>query len=82
MEEVRSVVARFPQRELEVRRRSSRDAHFRSICSDYEEATRALRYWELAMKEGQGGQTVQRFKEYVSLVAELEDEILTYLSCR
>ncbi|MGF6306263.1 hypothetical protein ABIB82_000317 [Bradyrhizobium sp. i1.8.4] len=70
---------RFPQRELEIRRRFVRDPHFRSICSDYEEASRALRHWQQAVKDGdrEGG---RRAEEYVTLLGELEEEILTHLS--
>ncbi|MET4389048.1 arylsulfatase A-like enzyme [Bradyrhizobium sp. F1.4.3] len=78
MEEIRSIVARFPQRELDIRRRVVRDAHFRSICSDYEEAARALRHWQQAIEEGdrEGG---RKAEEYVGLLGELEGEILAHL---
>ncbi|XIA65272.1 hypothetical protein ACFIOY_02465 [Bradyrhizobium sp. TZ2] len=81
MEEIRSIVARFPQRELDIRRRFVRDAQFKSICSDYEEATRALRHWQQVLKEGnrEGG---RKAEEYVNLLGELEDEILAHLSRR
>jgi hypothetical protein len=79
MEGFRSIVARFPQRELEIRRRFVRDPHFRSICTDYEEATRALRHWQQAIKQGdrEGG---RKAEEYKNLLIELEKEILAYLS--
>jgi hypothetical protein len=78
MEEIRSVVARFPLRELDIRRRFTRDADFRSICSDYEEATRALRFWQRAIREG--GEGAQKAEEYHRLLGELEYEILAHLS--
>jgi hypothetical protein len=84
MEEIRSIVSRFPQRELDIRRRCVRDAHFRSICSDYEEATRALRHWQQVLEDGnrEGGRKAKERKveEYVNLLGELEDEILTHLN--
>ena len=78
MEGIRSIVARFPQRELDIRRRFVRDAHFRSICSDYEEASRALRHWQQAIKEG--NREDQKAEEYNNLLVELEDEILAHLN--
>jgi hypothetical protein len=84
MEEIRSIVTRFPQRELDIRRRCVRDAHFRSICSDYEEATRALRHWQQVLKEanreGDRNAKERKVEEYVNLLGELEDEILAHLS--
>jgi hypothetical protein len=78
MEEIRSIVARFPQRELEIRRRCSHDAHFRSVCADYEEAAMALRYWQERAREG-ARESDQRVSEYASLLGELEAEILSQL---
>lgn len=74
MEEIRSLVARFPQRELDIRRRCARDAHFRSICADYEEATAALHHWQ---KVGKGED--RRVAEYAAFVEDLETEILDQL---
>jgi hypothetical protein len=71
---IRSIVARFPQRELEIRRRCIRDAHFKSVCEDYEEAAAALQHWQNVVREG--GQKVE---EYTNFVGELETEILTKL---
>ncbi|MEK9283034.1 hypothetical protein MTR72_25965 [Bradyrhizobium sp. ISRA442] len=79
MEEFRSIVARFPQRELDIRRRFGRDASFRSICSDYEEATKALRHWQKTLEEADPERD-RRVKEYNHLLVELEEEILAYLS--
>ena len=75
VEDIRSIVARLPQRELDIRRRWSRDAQFRSACKDYAEAARALRYWQHKEAEG-GGRMVE---EYNELVDELEAEILMLL---
>jgi hypothetical protein len=78
MEEVRSIVARFPQRELEIRRCFTRDAEFRAVCADHGEAVRALRHWQRALEKGdpEGGRNVA---DYEQLVAELEQEALTHL---
>lgn len=69
-----ALVVRFPQRELEIRRHCTRDAHFRAICGDYEEAASALRRWQMTAGEGD-----PRITDYRSLLAELEVEILTRL---
>lgn len=74
MEEIRSIVARFPQRELDIRRRCARDPHFRAICADYEEATAALHYWQRVAKDGD-----RRVAEYAAFLGELEAEILDRL---
>lgn len=74
MEEIRSIVARFPERELEIRRRCSHDPHFRSVCRDYEEAAVALRHWQGAAKEDD-----RKVEEYTQFLGELETEILMQL---
>lgn len=70
----RSIVARLPQRELDIRRRCASDAHFRSVCADYEEALMALRYWQKVVVEGD-----QKVAEYLNFLDELEAEILEQL---
>jgi hypothetical protein len=80
MEEIRSIVVRFPQRELDIRRRCARDTHFKSICQDYEEAARALRYWQKAAQAGDRKKEADRkVEEYGSFLGELEAEILAHL---
>jgi len=74
MEEIRSIVARFPQRELDIRRRCARDPRFRSICADYEEATTAYRYWQRVAEDGD-----RRAADYATFLGELEAEILAQL---
>lgn len=74
MEEIRSIVARFPQRELEIRRRCARDTRFRSVCVDYEEAAAALRHWQQV-----SGAEEEKVEEYRSFLGELEAEILAHL---
>jgi len=79
MEEIRSVMACFPQRELDIRRCVIRDASFRAICSDYEEAVRARDHWQKIAREGdiEGERIV---KDYNNLLSELEEEIVAYLN--
>lgn len=72
--EISSIVARFPQRELDIRRRCSRDAHFKSICMDYEEAAAALRHWLKAAGEGD-----RKVDDYRQFLGELEAEIVAQL---
>lgn len=79
MEEVRSILARFPRRELEIRRRFVRDARFRSVCEDHEEATRALHHWQFAAEKGDP-EAARKLADYEQLVTELEQEALTYLN--
>lgn len=74
MEDVRSIVARFPQRELDIRRCWARDAWFRSVCADYEEAAVALRHWQKVAGEGN-----RKAEEYANFLGELEAEILAQL---
>lgn len=73
-ESLQSVLARFPQDELNIRRRFARDEHFRSICTDYEEACTALRHWRDAGEQGRNKSIY-----YESFVDELETELLAVL---
>lgn len=73
----RSIVARFPDLELDIRRRCAGDAHFRSICSDYEEAAAAFRHWRTVAPAGD-----RRAEDYRTILAELETEILDRLGNR
>ena len=74
MDNIWSLVARFPERELDIRRRYARDVHFRAVCADYEEASTALAYWKKIAKEGD-----RKLAEYSNLLDELEVEILAQL---
>mgnify|MGYP000427530868 CR=1 FL=1 len=77
MEASQSIIARFPERELDIRRRCARDAQFLAICSDYEEATWALRHWKAVAPEGD-----PKAAEYRAFLEELESEILERLDDR
>jgi hypothetical protein len=46
--EIKAVVSRFREHELAIRRLYTCDVTFREICEDYDEALRALRYWQSA----------------------------------
>jgi len=77
MENIRSILARFPQRELDIRRRCRRDPGFKSVCEDYEEATKALHHWRKVAKKGD-----PKIEEYTNFLGELEAEILAKLGNR
>lgn len=74
MENIGLLIARFPERELEIRRCYDRGVHFRAICADYEDASTALAYWKKFAKEDD-----RKLAEYASLLSELEVEILAQL---
>jgi hypothetical protein len=74
MVNIHSIVARLPQRELDIRRRCLCDADFKSVCEDYEEAALALCHWQKVAKEGD-----PKIEEYTNFLGELEAEILTKL---
>jgi len=68
------LLARFPDRELAIHRLLARDARFRELCEDFEDASKALQHWEAA---GSGGEA--KAGDYRALVAELEGELLARL---
>jgi hypothetical protein len=72
-----AAVARFPDRELEIRRLHARDADFREVCEDYEEAMKALQYWQAP-----GHSDKAKAEDYRQLVAEFETELLAKLDRR
>jgi len=76
VEGVRAIVIRFPQLELQIRRRCSHDPRFASVCRDYGEAASALRHWR---QQAAGD---RRVREYEQILAELEAEVLAALGGR
>ncbi len=74
MEQILTIIDRFPRREFEIRQRCASDQQFRSVCEDYEEASAALRHWEKAAREGD-----RRVEEYRLFLTELEAEVLAQL---
>ncbi|MCB1500072.1 MAG: hypothetical protein KDK07_09850 [Bauldia sp.] len=75
MEDFRSILERHPRLELDIRRLRARDASFTAVCRDYEEAMSALRHWRDVARE-----VDTKIQDYVSFLAELEDEILAQLN--
>ena len=73
-ENLRSIVARFPKRAFDLRKRCARDEHFRSVCGDYEEAAAAFHRFQSA--DGGAGREAA---DYAHLLKELEVEILDLL---
>jgi len=78
MEELRAIVTRLPDRELEIRRLTTRDPQFRAICHDYQEAAAALDRWRQAAGAGLQPDDLQ-VRDYERLLTELEAEILAEL---
>ena len=70
---VAAVVARFPERELEIHRHA-RDPKFEEICEDYRDALAELRHWE-----GAGPAGATRAEDFRRIRDELEAEILGIL---
>ena len=68
-----ALIARFPARELEIRRLHARDEDFRCVCEDYEVAVKALGHWEGVEHNA------ARAAEYRQLSAELAGEIVALL---
>ncbi|TCR79643.1 hypothetical protein [Rhizobium sp. BK376] len=66
------LVARWPHRELSIRRLFTRNADFRALCEDYEDALRAMRHWQDAGSE-------PKAEEFRNLAAEIETEIVRML---
>jgi hypothetical protein len=73
MTEMRSIVARYPERELDIRRLCARESGFRAVCRDYEEAVSALRHWQNVAVAG-------KVQDYANFLEELEAEILGRLN--
>ena len=69
-----AVVARFPERELEIHRQYARDPKFQEICEDYSDALVELRHWE-----GAGPAGATRAEDFRRIRDELEAEILGVL---
>lgn len=79
MDGFRAIIDRLPQRELDIRRCLVRDASFRAICSDYDEAMSARDRWKQAARQGDSeGQRIA--EDYNNLLVELEEEIVSYLN--
>lgn len=68
------LVARYPDRELELRRACVRDTRVFVVCSDYEAASVAWSHWQEV-----AGENDYRVAEYARLLTELEAELLALL---
>ncbi len=73
MTSLHALIARFPTRELEIRRLHARDEDFRCVCEDYEVAQKALAHWE-GIEHNPA-----RAAEYRKISAELAVEIVALL---
>jgi len=72
--EIETLVRRFPEHELAVRRLYARDPTFRTICGDYDEALRGLRQWQSADTPAN-----DRIEQYRELLNDLESEALKFV---
>lgn len=70
-----SVIERFPDHWAAITALLRADADFRSLCEDYGQAVEALRRWQASP----GHETSVDVREFLNLVAELEQEILSAL---
>jgi hypothetical protein len=68
-----ALIARFPTRELEIRRLCAQDEEFRCASDDYEVAVKALEHWEHVEPNA------ARASEYRQLTEELAVEIAELL---
>ncbi len=68
----RTVVERFPSRELAIRRLVLRNTEFSAVCDDHKACSEALWHW------GYQGDK-DRADEYRALLKEIEDEISAFL---
>ncbi|WP_424753262.1 hypothetical protein [Methylobacterium sp.] len=64
------ILSRFPADELAIHRLYARDAAFRGICSDYEEAIAAIAYWR---------DDPMRVEDFRRLATEIEEELAEFL---
>ena len=70
------VMERFPSHRDTVKRLFRESQAFQAICEDYMRCTEALRYWNQAGSE----EAFARREEYVTLLQDLEAEILQSLN--
>ena len=66
---------RWPERELEIRRRSAGDPGFQAVLSDYEEACEAYRRWTRTDPPDH-----RKVADYRTIIRELEEEIEKHLA--
>ena len=61
---------RFPDHKSAIKAQYLQSESFQTLCSDYEKCAAAVEYW----KRSSGEEAAQRSKEYLELLAELEEE--------
>ena len=72
------VIKQFKGWESYIERSCHKNSEFRSLCEDYAVCARALENWQVS----DAAVAVQRRKEYAEWLAELEQEILSWLEQR
>lgn len=65
----------FPGRDALIQRALRDVESFRALCEDYRECSAALERWE----QRNGDEAVRRREEYTQLLAELDEDVRTWL---
>lgn len=69
------IIKRFPDKEEILKTLFKKSNDFRSICEDYRKCREALTFWTLS----EARESSAHRKEYLALLMELEEEIISYL---
>ena len=69
------VYERFPDKIRAIKSLLAEDPEFLDLCEDYHDCIHALRHWTFS----NGPESESRFHEYLTLVRELEMEIMQVL---
>ena len=67
-----AVMDDFPSHRETIKQLFRKDKNFHTLCSDYQQCTRALNFWS----KSDLPKALQRREEYEALLAELKSEIL------
>jgi len=70
-----SVMERFPEKRVALKRLFEASQSFQSLCNEYEACMTALRYW----RDSSLPEAPNFRNEFSSLLSELEEEILEHL---
>jgi len=67
---------RFPNHKSAIKAQYLQSDSFKTLCSDYKQCAAAIAHWNSCP----GEEATQRCKEYVALLAELEEEVRQILA--
>ena len=62
---------RFPNHKSAIKTQYLQSDSFKTLCSDFKQCAAAIKYWKRSPDE----EATQRSKEYMALLAELEEEV-------